>query len=40
MRMYTQMGAAMKAESAPAMAGEAGEQDISVTVSIKLTVTR
>jgi uncharacterized protein len=39
MRMYTQMGAAMKAEAAPAMGAEAGEQDISVTVSIKLTVT-
>jgi uncharacterized protein len=30
----------MKAAATPAMAGEAGEQDISVTVSIKLTVTR
>jgi uncharacterized protein YggE len=39
-RMYTQMGAAMKVESAPAMASEAGEQDISVTVSVRLTVSR
>jgi uncharacterized protein len=30
----------MKAALAPPMAGEAGEQDISVTVSIKLTVSR
>jgi uncharacterized protein len=30
----------MKAAATPAMAGEAGEQDISVTVSIKLTVSR
>jgi hypothetical protein len=30
----------MKAAAAPAMGAEAGEQDISVTVSIKLTVSR
>jgi uncharacterized protein YggE len=39
MRMYEQMGAAMKG-AAPAMAGEAGEQDVTVTVSVRLTVSR
>ena len=31
---------AMKADAAPAMAAEAGDQEISVTVSVKLTVSR
>ncbi len=40
MPMVRAQSFAMKADAAPAMAAEAGDQDISVTVSIKLTVAR
>jgi uncharacterized protein len=40
MPMMRAQSFAMKADAAPAMAAEAGDQDISVTVSVKLTVSR